>query len=189
LPYMLWNSDIKSAVHNYSGYNVWDYEVPLVRYYGKRGAIKHVLRDLVIPESNKPERVMGYQGQQLPWTSDFDDAVGKIGKFSVVIDSATLTLFREYLTACKADKIPIIFVYSPEYIEGQNFVQNRQQIMQLYNDLSKEFQIPFFDYSNSSLSYQKQYFYNAEHLNKTGAERFTHQLIDSIKKYDLTPKG
>lgn len=73
-------------------------------------------------------------------------------------------------------------VYTPEYIEGQEFTKNRSDIIQLFQEKSEQYQFPFLDYSNDTLSYDKQYFYNAMHLNKTGAELFTDKLIEDIQQ-------
>jgi hypothetical protein len=82
----------------------------------------------------------------------------------------------------------LIFVYTPEYIEGQKYVSNRAQIMGLYKKYSKQYQIPFYDFSNDSISYQKKYFYNVSHLNRLGSELFTAQLIDTLKTFNYFNK-
>ena len=99
----------------------------------------------------------------------------------IPLDKKTIILFDRFLRECKIQKIEIIFVYSPEYIEGQRFVKNKNQIMATYRKFSMKYNIPFYDYSNDSMSYKKEYFYNALHLNKTGAELFTKRLIDTLK--------
>lgn len=40
----------------------------------------------------------------------------------------------------------------------------------------------FIDYSNSYLCYDKKYFYNSQHLNKTGAELFSKEVSLKIKE-------
>jgi hypothetical protein len=53
----------------------------------------------------------------------------------------------------------------------------------MYDSIACEFHIPILDYSDIPMCYDTAYFYNATHLNKTGAELFTTKLahdIDSI---------
>jgi len=53
--------------------------------------------------------------------------------------------------------------------------------MGIYKKFSNEYQIPFYDFSNDSISYHKKYFYNASHLNNIGSQLFTKELIDTLK--------
>ena len=55
----------------------------------------------------------------------------------------------------------------------------------MFKKLSKEYQIPFYDFSNDSISYHKKYFYNASHLNNFGSQLFTKELIDKLKYSDV----
>jgi len=182
LPYMLWNDEIKKSTMKYKGYSSLDYMLPLVRYCGKLDAIKTAVKMVVVPGDNPPARIKGYQGQDTSWNSDFDAIKLKMGSFSAKINDTTLTQFENFLKECRADTIDLIFVYAPEYIEGQKFVKNRDEILTVYKGLGQKYSIPFYDFSNDSLSFNKKYFYNALHLNKRGAEIFTKELIDTLKK-------
>ena len=175
---MLWNNKIKEATISYNGYNLMDYEIPLIRYFGRGNAIQTAMKTNI-----KVERIKGYQGQNRQWNDDFDKAKRAMKNYQQPLDPASVILFEKFLKDCKSLKIKIIFVYTPEYIEGQKFVKNRNEIISLYKKLSKKYNILFYNYSKDPLSYQKKYFYNAIHLNKTGAELFTKKLIDSLKKY------
>jgi lysophospholipase L1-like esterase len=53
--------------------------------------------------------------------------------------------------------------------------------------ISIKYKIPFIDFSKDSMSYNKEYFYNATHLNKKGADLFTEKLIKKIKNQQLLP--
>ncbi|POY39995.1 hypothetical protein C3L50_09210 [Flavobacterium alvei] len=181
LPYMLWNDKIRNATISYNGFKSIDYEIPLIRYFGRQNAIQTAF--LVKKTNNEVERIKGYQGQDRQWNLDFDKAKKTMKNYERELDSSSIVLFEHFLNECKSKKIKLLFVYSPEYIEGQKFVKNRGVIISLYEKYSKKYDIPFYNYSNDPLSYQKKYFYNASHLNKTGAELFTKKLIDSLKKY------
>lgn len=64
-------------------------------------------------------------------------------------------------------------IYAPEYIDGQNFVTNREEAINYFRDISQKHKLTFLDYSQDSLSFNKKYFYNASHLNIGGAQLFT----------------
>jgi hypothetical protein len=181
LPYMLFNKEIENATISYKGFSVSDYYIPLIRYYGNRTAILYALKSFIRPPRPSSLRVRGYLGQEKTWNSDFEAAEKKIKYYEVKLDTPTIKLFERFLTECKNNNIKIIFVYTPEYIKGQKFIKNRNDILSLFTSFSKQFDIPFYDFSNDSLSFQKKYFYNAEHLNKTGSELFTKKLISILK--------
>jgi hypothetical protein len=106
-------------------------------------------------------------------------------KYEAKLGPETLFLFEKFIAECKKQNTKLIFVYAPEYIEGQIFTKNKDQVLSLYSNYSHKYNIPFYDYSNDAISYQKKYFYNTNHLNKTGAELFTTKLIDTLKQSNL----
>jgi hypothetical protein len=182
LPYMLHNKQMKRATIVFNGYKSIDYEVPLMRYYGKKEAIVHILKLIFHPSGNVPMRIRGYHGNESQWNDDLEKAIQKMGSYRVILDSSIVNLFDNYLNECKQNNISIMLVYTPEYIEGQKFVSNRSEIMDMYNKISEKYEIPFYDYSEDTISYMRQYFYNSGHMNKRGAELFTAKLIDELKQ-------
>ena len=181
LPYMLWNRDIKNATSSYEGFVSADYLIPLIRYYGKKKEIETAIRFFSGHLSNPVSRVKGYQGLNRIWNTDFDKAKLTMKKYEAKLDPETIILFEKFIAECKKQNIKLIFVYAPEYIEGQIFTKNRGEVLSLYTNYSHKYNIPFYDYSTDAISYQKKYFYNTNHLNKTGAELFSTKLIDTLK--------
>ena len=184
LPYMLWNDKIRDATISYNGFEFIDYTIPLIRYNKSRDSKKFALSMAKIGK-DKVGRIKGYEGIDLNWGSDFDEAKKKMKRYDSKLDNTSLILFDRYLRECKAQNIKIIFVYTPEHIEGQKFVRNRDKIISVYKNFSKKYDIPFYDYSNDSLSFKREYFYNAEHLNKVGSELFTQKFIDTLKNSEV----
>ncbi len=184
LPYMLGNDSLKKVTQNFAGYENYDFEVPLIRYYGKGKAVIEAFK-IALGGKNEPTRIRGYQGQLIAWTNEFELAKKRMDHFTVEMDAQTVALFEKYLQFCKASGIRLVFVYSPEYIEGQHFIANRTQMLDVYRRFSKKYDIPFFDYSNHPISYDRNYFYNALHMNKFGAEKFTAAFINDLRGLDL----
>ena len=181
LPYMLFDTEIEKLYQGNDRFSFLDFHIPLIRYYGNQIAMLHALKLMMKPQQKSAGRVSGYEGQHLQWNNDLHNAKLKMKSFEAQVDSSSLRLFEKYLQECKAQNIEIIFIYTPEYIEGQHFVKNRKAILDLYFDLSKKYNILFLDYSNDSISFNKSYFYNSGHLNKQGSELFTKKLISDLK--------
>jgi len=182
LPYMFWNSEIQDATASYIGFNSMDFKLPLVRYYGKTEALETLFLYYFGNLSNPIQRVRGYQGQNRTWNADLQKAKAIIKKYEITIDPKTLVLFQKFILDCQYQNIKLIFVYAPEYIEGQKFIKNREQIVAIYTKFSKEYDIPLYDYSKDTICFQKKYFYNSVHMNKSGADLFTAKLIDTLKQ-------
>jgi hypothetical protein len=186
LPYMLFNPDMKAVIEDYKGYTPRDFYIPMLRYFGKRDALTAVLKYVINPGHNPGKRTRGFESvKDLTWHNDLEKVKKKMSSYEVKIDPVTVTAFKNYITDCKKQGIKLVLVYSPEYFEGQLFTKNRDSIMSLFKTISTTFGVPYYDYSNDSMSYRQQYFFNAEHLNKLGADLFTKKLIDTLKRSGL----
>lgn len=181
LPFMLFNAKMKSGLDPYGIFNVFDYALPLFRYSGKKTVLADVFYNYKAKKDSGKVRTRGFASNSFGWNNDLESAKIKLGLHNVSIDSSVLQGFVNYLTDCQKKNIQLIFVYSPEYVEGQRLIGNRQQIINTYKSLSAKYKIPFYDYSEDSISFQKKYFYNSQHLNKEGSVLFTNRLVQDIK--------
>jgi len=181
LPYMFQKESIESFAKLYPDFSYFDFRLPLVRYYGNHTAIFHALKLFFVDQPQELGRNRGYRGQDIEWRDDLANAKKKMETFEARIDSSCIKLFEGYLRDCLAKNIKVILIYTPEYIEGQRFVKNRKEVLQIYNDLSTRYGIPFLDYSADSISFNRNLFYNSGHLNKRGSEHFTHILAGDVK--------
>jgi hypothetical protein len=180
LPYMLWNTNIYKYTHSYLGYKTLDYFIPILRYAGKQ----EIMNKAVITFTNNNSekfRYHGYKGMDSKWTMDFEKAKSKAKNYKIQFDKNTIELFEHFLSECKFKKINVILIYAPEYIEGQKFVSNRNEIIRIYKILANKYKILFLDYSSDKLSYDKNLFYNTLHLNSKGADLFTKKLTFDLK--------
>lgn len=183
LPYMLYNKKLHHWIGSYKGYSAYDFNIPLVRYYGQNKTMAKVFKTAIFGiKADSADRALGFAAKNLPWTDDLVKARKQFPDYKVEVDSASLALFENYLKECIDDGIAIALIYTPEYIEGQDFVKNRAEIMNIFSSLAARYNIPFIDYSNDSISYKREYFYNASHLNAKGARLFTSKMVRDIKR-------
>lgn len=89
-------------------------------------------------------------------------------------------MFDTFLQECKNNNIKVTLVYTPEHIEGQNFISNRKEVIDLYKNFAEKYNLRFLDYSADSICLKKMYFYNTTHLNKKGSELFTKKLAQDL---------
>jgi hypothetical protein len=178
LPFMFWNKTVYEYTSDYKGYSSLDYFVPLIRYIGNGEIIHSLIKNQNSPQINQK----GFKGMERTWSDDFVKA--KMGKDKYVIqyDAATISLFHQFIKECKDTGTELILLYTPEYIDGQNFVENRNVLIDLYKNIAQEYDLLYLDYSDDELCYQKDFFYNGEHLNSKGADLFTKKLASDLKK-------
>lgn len=179
LPFMFWKeNEVQNFLTPYGYFSFIDFYLPLTRYYGHRTVLSNLL---FTKDSTTPSRIRGYAGQERVWNEDLEIAKKNLDFIEIKIDENLLTEFDLFLKECQIGNIQLVLIYTPEYIDGQKFVTNRSDVIKIYNDLSEKYKIPFLDFSSDSMNYNKDYFYNASHLNKKGAEVFTSKLADSLK--------
>jgi hypothetical protein len=181
LPFMLFNENIRKYTSEYKGFKTADYYIPLARYSGK---IINSIKSILNNEGEK-YRMNGFRGMNRKWNNDLKNAKSEKTGVHIKVDEKTVALFEEFILECKKEKINITLVYTPEYKEGQTFVKNRKEIINLFSDFSNKYNLNFIDYSNDELCFEKKYFYNSLHLNKEGADLFTRKLCHDLKKNKL----
>ena len=183
-PYLVkYKDDLKEPILQFKGFNKYDFELPLVRYYGNFSIIKEFIKNY-----DNSVRIKGFQGQNKKWNNDLKKAKLKHKSLKVKIDSESLNLFCKLIEDCQNEQIQPILVFSPQSIKGQDFISNRDSIIKMYGDISVKYNIPFIDFSNDSICLDKKYFYNASHLNKIGADKFTKELTLILQNEKLLPK-
>jgi hypothetical protein len=188
-PYAFFNKSVYSMLESiHVNCNKSIFYVPLLRYLKSTDMLKSFFKPDKLPyfklfdkyfdlNDNGKLRNNGFRGMELTWR---DDSYKKLS-YEVSIDSSLIALMANFIKEVKQDGMDLIMVYAPEYYEGQNIIKNRNEMMSVFDNLSSKYKIPFFDYSDSSISKRKELFYNVEHLNKTGSEIFTQQFIMDMK--------
>jgi hypothetical protein len=181
LPYMLWNTNIREYTGSFIGYNKFDYYIPLVRYSGKISVLKTFVKNSIKGSSAPKIRNNGFLGMDKPWNSDLEKAKTNSSAYEIKIDSNTVNLLEKFIKECESKGIELVLVYTPEFIEGQKFVSNRDAVMRIYKNFATRYALNFYDYSSDSICLNKTLFYNANHLNKKGADIFSKKFAHDLK--------
>jgi hypothetical protein len=178
---MLWNKNIIDYTSSYEGFSFKDYYLPLFRYYGNIRNIRNSMQFDQTVNSPVKYREKGYKGMEREWNNDLSKAKRDRSNYIAKLDSNSIQLFDEFLSETKQDNIEVVLVYAPEFIEGQNFVKNRSDILEIFESFANKYDLLFLDYSNDTLSTKKELFYNSSHLNKKGSELFSSKLSSDLK--------
>lgn len=185
LPYL---SDpiIWSATQKYKGkFTLTQYYFPLFKYNGNWNLVIIGLLNYFGAKADEPLKYKGQQGQDSEWDNSFDKyKKDNPNGVKEKIDGETKVEFENYLNYCKENGIKVALVYTPEYYEAQQLTINREEVMEIYRSYAAKFDIPFLDYSNHPISFNKSYFYNSQHMNKNGAEIFSKILAQDLLNID-----
>jgi hypothetical protein len=182
LPYMLFDTSIAAFTAPYQYFSWAEFHLPLLRYAGRRNAILHTGKRLLLPRTTAG-RVRGFKGQDIGWIGN-DPPIPPNG-FLVSLDKECVDLFGQFLKQCRQKDIQVILIYTPEFIGGQARIRNRQEIIDTYAGLAQQYDVPFIDYSSDSISHDQRNFYNTIHLNLTAADRFTERLARDIESLSV----
>lgn len=183
MPFMLWNKNIRHYTSSYAGFEPPDYYIPLIRYLGQETALKKSIAIFRNKNEQYKARDRGYAGMNRKWNEKVEETLNKQRPVQLVLDDASVDLFHRFIRECDESGIEVIMVYTPEYIEGQKKVKNRDEILSIYSTLAEDYGLLYLDYSDHPLCLNKNNFYNAGHLTSAGADIFTSILAHDLKTY------
>ena len=151
--------------------------LPMYRYY------KHGVYSIFLDSHRDSTLYKGYRGEVANWDGSAFSEINTL--HFITDDERTEKDFDVFLGQMKDQNVKIVFVYAPIYIGLTNKVDNLVDFYETFQSYSDKYQIPILDYTYHYLSYDTSYFYNALHLNKTGAELFTTKLCHDLDSLGL----
>ena len=171
-PYFF-DDSLMMKISEYEKFNILEKYFPIYRYIGYTNLILH---GLGINENSGLYFNKGYfeidrlwNGARIPESEQNHSQ-----------DNLALRLFDEYLAKAHSENIQVIFVYAPMYIARREKIKNIEGMYQMYDTIAKKYNIPILNYFYEPICYDTNYFYDANHLNKAGAEIFSIKLAHDI---------
>ena len=128
------------------------------------------------------DHFQGFKPRYTKWSEDFARFKKNNPKgVRFGIETQGINEMEKLMNLCKNNKIPILLVYSPEYVEMQKITRNRKEIFKLFLELSNRFSTQLWDYSGSRISAKRINFYNSQHLNNIGANLFSLKVATRLR--------
>lgn len=178
-PYFFYDRDLILKYDQYENFSILEKYCPCYRFLGH----KEVLLEALFHDNTGhyfEYLTKGYLGRWDKWDGS---QLAQQNKVECACDTNAIKIFEEFLNEVTHKGTKVIFVYAPVYHVAREKMINEQQMFEMYDSIASKFDIPILDYNDIPMCYDTAYFYNATHLNKTGAELFTTKLaldIDSI---------
>jgi hypothetical protein len=182
LPY-LENQEIRKQVKSKKGLGWADLHLPLVRYFGLYRIITIGILEFFKIHHFDSHKERGYRGSNQKWGSKFATALkNNPDGMQNDIDPVVLKDLESFLQNSTSEGVQVYLVYAPEFHEVTRLIFNREEHLDAFRNLSDKTGVPFLDYSHHPLTLEKDLFYNSQHMNQEGAERFSNILADDILK-------
>jgi len=181
LPYLQDTSIQKLYTGYLHEFTVQDYYLPLYKYRGERTQILVGIFEYFGIKQYPRDTFKGFGSYNKKWDGTYDQYVNSIKvPIRQEVDSSDVSLLKKFLFFCKANKIKVYMVFSPEYLCGRELIINGDSIRSLYSSLSSDYGASYYNFCDDSISKDKQYFYNSQHLSSLGAELFSKKLALEI---------
>ena len=176
-PY-LWNRFNRQEMRKVEPFSFGELYLPMYRYFisGAYSSYMEVSADTNLYK--------GYEGQNMKWNGK---KFSEMKCFHFERMENIESEFGLFLKQLKEQGIEVVFVCAPIYSGLTAIVDNLPEFYETIQAYSEKYQIPVLDYTYDSLSYDTLYFYNATHLNKTGAKLFTTKLCQDLDSLLLFP--
>lgn len=178
-PYFFYDRALIEDFDQYEKFSFLEKYCPCYRYLG----YKEVLLEALFHDNTGHHfeyLTKGYLGREDNWDGF---TLAKLDSIVCSCDTNAINLFVEFLNQVRMQGTRVLFVYAPVYHVAREKMTNESHMFDMYDSIASMLDIPILDYNDITMCYDTTYFYNATHLNKTGAELFTTKLahdIDSI---------
>lgn len=162
------------------GFTWVEKHVPMFRYRGEYKLMAIGLCELLhIYHDRKGNYYKGYANENTEWDGQNLRSVLSQGKVKGQCEPQAVQLLERFLQETGHEGIPVVFVYAPLYKSLKNNLEE-EQTRAAYQNLSRKYGVPLFDFSEMEFSSDSSYFMNGHHLNKKGAVAFSQRLAQSI---------
>jgi hypothetical protein len=123
----------------------------------------------------------GFSPVARSWTNDFERfRRANPQGLEIEIDAGGVAALQGIIELCQKEGIQMALVYSPQYFEMIRLTRNRARIFALFRSIAQRGNVRFIDYTDSPISFNREWFYNSQHLNARGAEVFTQDLATRL---------
>jgi hypothetical protein len=180
LPYLYDSSIVKIVKNNFNTYSPLDRYFPLYKYNNEGWLIMEGLRNH-FGRNVKSQKYKGYIGINAKWRVAAWEDVKKANSKTFPVDTAAVSLLRNYLGFCRSQNIKVVLFFSPVYYRYPAYVTNKDEILNVFYTLAHDYDAVFLNYMNDSISGNQDYFYNPLHMNAKGAETFTADLANKLR--------
>lgn len=163
------------------GFSWADIHLPLYKYRGDYKLIGYgLMANLGIYPFAQCRHEQGFYNENSAFDGSALEQVLQSGDIKVSKEPAAIQLLDSFLTELKEDSVKVLLCYAPQYTPLYERLE-MDSLMPVYQDLADRHGMAILDYSGLEWCGDTCFFYNANHVNKKGAERFSTQLAEDLR--------
>ena len=133
-------------------------------------------------KSSQRDSLHGFLPHYVTWQADQDALLDAMKPFKIVVDKTVLADYIELVRGLRQKGKRVIIVLPPLYERLYKEKTDFGPLEAALDSVSKLTGCGLIDFIKSPLSAHKDYFYNTNHLNYSGAAVFSSLLVDSLKR-------
>ena len=162
-----------------------DVFLPCWRYRKYKRDIGEILRGTSFYKRADQKVYKGFVDYDKPWDGQ---TFASLDTIHYARHPLAIAEMKKFLGECRDEGIPVVFVIAPFYIGATQKIDDLPGMYRLFHEIADPYGVPILDYTYHPLSYDTAYFYNASHLNRTGATLFTRQLAHDLDSLQWIPR-
>jgi hypothetical protein len=162
-------------------------EFNLIKYHKPFGYFYY--KELYLDMLENPilqQHINGFLVRDEKWNNSYEDFIGKYPHgYMFKVYQPTLVKIFQFMERERKAGVQCMGFIAPEYNEVWKYENNRTQTLQQIYQYANSAKIPVWNFSDSSYKpcFNREIFYNSQHLNKEGSAIFSKDLSDSILRY------
>ncbi len=133
----------------------------------------------------RPDTLLGCTPINRSWEADQDNVLSKLGRVNTVIDSEIVGYYISTIKAIQQRGSKVVIILPPIYTLMANKITDHTIIRDALRNIALRTGSEFWDFTQTDVCDNKDYFYNAHHLNLVGSLRFTGILCDSLNNFKV----
>ena len=162
------------------GFSWADIHLPLYKYRGDYKLIGYgLMANIGIYPFVPCRHEQGYYNANTAFDGSALKQVLLSGNIKVSQEMAAIQLLDSFLTELRQDSVRVLFCYAPQYTPLYEHIEI-DSLMDIYQRIADQHGIAIMDYSNLPWCGDTCFFYNANHINRKGAELFSTQLAEDL---------
>lgn len=182
-PYLLFNREGFNFIKNYNGFKEYYLYLPLIRY---SGYFKKLANMSMFYKGENPE--YGFFPYDWHW-NQYVSFTSQDSTRVIPLTKSKKKYLDSFVELCRNNEIELYLIYVPEHKNYPKYYCNKDSIIEYYRNYAQNNDLGFKDFSADTIfNKDTALFYNVEHVNKKGAEKFTKEYFIPYLKEKIKQK-
>jgi hypothetical protein len=125
------------------------------------------------------DSLRGFHPFAIKWENKRHDVI----EYHAVCTGLGVDMLRDIIRDAGAHGIKVILIATPQYRDYRQVIRNYDALIDTCRHMAAEAHIPLWDYTDISMTQDRDNYYNIEHLNAQGAAIYSRMLAGDLRRY------